>query len=234
MTPALVIFDFDGVIADSEIIALAELQSCLADHGLNLPIETLIDRFLGASLASITAALADHTGAPVPEDFREAWYTRLFARYRAELQPVPGIVELLDRLDRDEVDYCIASGSSHRRLGFALECLGLTGRFRGRAFSADDVTHGKPAPDLMLFAAARFGCPPDHCIVVEDATAGVLAAMSAGMRAIGFVGGRHLADRTDRQAERLSQAGTFANARTHSETFTLLAQALHRPRPACG
>ncbi|WP_164738217.1 HAD family hydrolase [Frigidibacter oleivorans] len=216
------IFDFDGVIADSEIIALAELQDCLADHGLTLPMDSLIDRFLGASLSSITAALAEHTGAPVHDDFREVWYARLFDRYRRELQPVPGIMALLDRLDCDGVDYCIASGSSDRRLGVALECLDLAGRFHGRAFSADDVARGKPAPDLMLFAAARRGRTPGDCIVVEDATAGVTAARSAGMRAIGFVGGTHLAPVAKRQAERLARAGTFATSANHAQTAELL------------
>lgn len=231
MSAALVIFDFDGVIADSEIIALAELQICLADHGLSLPMDRLIDRFLGASLSTITAALAEHTGAPVHVDFREVWYARLFDRYRRELQPVPGIMTLLDRLDRDGVDYCIASGSSERRLGVALECLDLTGRFHGRAFSADDVARGKPAPDLMLFAAARRGRSPADCIVVEDATAGVTAARSAGMRAIGFVGGTHLQTVAQRQAERLVGAGALATSANHAQTGELLrgVSSGHRP-----
>lgn len=218
----LVIFDFDGVIADSEIIALAELQVCLAQQGLSLPMEALIDRFLGASLASITEALADHTGQPVAEGFREAWYSSLFARYTCELQLVPGITELFDRLEDAGIDYCIASGSSHRRLGFAMDCLGLGARFRGRAYSAEDVTRGKPEPDLMLFAAhhRRAQCP--DCIVVEDATAGVTSARRAGMRAVGFVGGAHLADRATRQAERLARAGTCATASTHARTGDLL------------
>lgn len=223
---ALAIFDFDGVIADSEIIALAELQACLAEYGLHLSIEALIDRFLGASLASITAALASHTGTPVPEEFREAWYARLFARYARELQPVPGILALFDRLEAAGVDYCIASGSSHRRLSYALACLGLTERFAARAFSAEDVAEGKPAPDLMLFAAARRGITPERCIVIEDATAGVIAARRAGMRAIGFVGGRHLAPCAPRQAARLAEAGTFATTQTHSETGDLLLRSL--------
>lgn len=218
----LAIFDFDGVIADSEIIALAELRACLAEYGLHLPIETLMDRFLGASLASITAALAAHTGAAVPEGFRDAWYDRLFARYARELQPVPGILAVFDRLETAGIDYCIASGSSHRRLGFALHCLGLTERFAGRAFSAEDVAEGKPAPDLMLFAAAQRGVAPENCLVIEDATSGVTAAQRAGMRAIGFVGGRHLAPCAPRQAARLAEAGAFATAQTHAETGDLL------------
>jgi len=223
----LVIFDFDGVIADSEIIALAELQACLAAHGLDLPMESLIDRFLGASLANITQALADHTGSPVSEDFREAWYAGLFARYRRELQRVPGITAVFDSLDRAEIDYCIASGSSHRRLGFALECLGMTARFQGRAFSAEDVVTGKPEPDLMLFAAHRRGATCPGCIVVEDATAGVISARRAGMRAVGFVGGSHLRPLAERQAERLIQAGTFATAVSHVETAELLLAKLY-------
>lgn len=230
MTARLVIFDFDGVIADSEIIALAELQACLAEYGLELTMDALIDRFLGASLASIVAALAEHTGAPVPEEFREAWYSRLFARYRRELQPVPGILDLFARLDRAGVDCCIASGSSHRRLGFALDCLDLTERFRGRAFSAEDVARGKPAPDLMLFAADRCGLAPAGCVVIEDATAGVTAARAAGMRALGFVGGQHLQTGAPRQAERLLAAGAVAIARSHDETAALLSGLLPVPQ----
>ena len=218
----LVIFDFDGVIADSEIIALAELQTCLAEHGLELSMEALIDRFLGASLASITRALADHTGRPVSDEFRAAWYAGLFARYRRELQPVPGFFALLDRLDRAGIDYCIASGSSHRRLGFALDCLDLTMRFQGRAFSAEDVMTGKPEPDLMLLAAHQRGAPCPGCIVVEDATAGVISARRAGMRAVGFVGGSHLQDLAERHSGRLVEAGTFATARDHGQTKDVL------------
>ncbi|NUB45949.1 HAD family phosphatase [Fertoebacter nigrum] len=218
----LVIFDFDGVIADSEIIALAELQTCLAAHGLDLSMETLIDRFLGASLASITQALADHTGADVAGDFREAWYSGLFARYRCELTAVPGINALFDFLDEARIDYCIASGSSHRRLGFALDCLDLTERFAGRAFSAEDVMTGKPEPDLMLLAAHRRGAACQDCIVVEDATAGVLSARRAGMRAVGFVGGSHLKDLREHQSRRLTEAGTFATAIDHGHTREFL------------
>jgi HAD superfamily hydrolase (TIGR01509 family) len=228
----LVIFDFDGVIADSEIIALAELQTCLAEHGLDLPMEALIDRFLGASLASITQALADHTGSPVSKAFREAWYSGLFARYRRELQPVPGITALFDSLDRGEIDYCIASGSSHRRLGFALDCLGMTARFQGRAFSAEDVLTGKPEPDLMLFAAHRRGAACPDCIVVEDATAGVISARRAGMRAVGFVGGSHLKDLADLQSKRLAEAGTFATVADHAQTEDLLLGLVHPARLA--
>lgn len=218
----LVIFDFDGVIADSEIIALAELQTCLATQGLDLPMESLMDRFLGASLAAITGALAEHTGHPVPDDFRESWYARLFARYTRELQSVPGIATLFDRLDQAGIDYCIASGSSHRRLGFAMTCLGLTGRFQGRAYSAEDVATGKPEPDLMLFAAHRRGAACPDCIVIEDATAGVTSARRAGMRALGFVGGTHLRAMTERQAQRLALAGTFATVATHAQAGDLL------------
>lgn len=222
----LIIFDFDGVIANSEIIALAELQACLAEHGLDLEMEALIDRFLGASLTAITAALAE-SGRRIDENaFRERWYDRLFLRYRAELRPVDGIEALLDRLEAAGLDYCIASGSSHRRLDFALRCIGLTGRFDGRAFSAEDVTCGKPEPDLMLYAAARRGVRRPDCVVVEDATSGVRSARRAGMRAIGFVGADHLAQDRARQAARLRQCGAFDIADTHRRSGDLLLDAL--------
>jgi HAD superfamily hydrolase (TIGR01509 family) len=222
----LVIFDFDGVIANSEIIALAELQACLADYGLQFSREQLIDRFLGSSLNAITALLADHTGRDAESAFRASWYDRLFRRYQSELRPVEGILVLFDRLESAGLDYCIASGSSHQRLQFALRCIGLTDRFHDRAFSAEDVQCGKPEPDLMLFAAARRGARRQDCIVVEDATSGVLSARRAGMRAIGFVGGDHLAHDRDRQAARLMAAGTYAVAERHDQVLGWLLDAL--------
>lgn len=212
----LVIFDFDGVIADSESIALEELGRILAEHGLLMDQPTLMDRFLGASLASIVAVLQAETGQVVGDAFRRTWHDRLFARYRRELLPVPGIVGLLDALDAAGIDYCIASGSSPGRLAVALDCLCLAARFAGRAFSAEEVPRGKPAPDLMFHAAARRGVPPADCLVVEDAVAGVRAARAAGMRVIGFLGGSHLAQSQDRQGRALIAHGAEALVLSHA------------------
>ncbi len=188
----LVIFDFDGVLADSEIIALAELQRCLGDLGLQMTWDELIERFLGASTADIMAFVNAHCGKGVGAQVKETWYGRLFARYDKELHIMPNARDLLTRLDRVQIRYCIASGGTRKRLRFGLEQIGLSKNFDGAAFSAESVDGGKPEPDIFLFAANSMGVPSDACLVVEDAAVGVEAARRAGMNVLGYVGGRHL------------------------------------------
>ena len=84
---------------------------------------------------------------------------------------------------------CVASSSSHEMLQFTLGLTGLLDRFSGRIFSAEDVTHGKPAPDLFLHAARSMGVHPDHCAVVEDSVSGVTAALAAEMTVFAYAGG---------------------------------------------
>jgi HAD superfamily hydrolase (TIGR01509 family) len=96
---------------------------------------------------------------------------------------------VLDALDAGGVRTCVASSGSHAKMERTLGRTGLYDRFRGRIFSADEVTHGKPAPDLFLHAAARMGVVVEECAVVEDSVYGVRAAVEAGMRVLGYAGG---------------------------------------------
>lgn len=207
---AAVIFDFDGVLVDSEVIALAELGKCLAEFGIELDSNELIAQFLGSSFGDIEAFVHLETGENPPNTLRETWYGRLFARYPLELSIMPGALELLDELDARNIKYCIASGGSYRRLNFALKVTALAGRFPGLAYSADSVPSGKPEPDLFFYAANQLGVSPENCLVVEDAVAGVRAATRAGMRSLAFVGGGHLSGYRDLQGGRLSGAGATA------------------------
>ena len=99
---------------------------------------------------------------------------------------MPGIVEALDEI---ATPVCVASSGSHDKMRFTLGKTGLFDRFDGRIFSVDQVEHGKPAPDIFLFAAAQMGTPPARCAVVEDSVSGVMAALSADMSAFAFAGG---------------------------------------------
>jgi HAD superfamily hydrolase (TIGR01509 family) len=101
---------------------------------------------------------------------------------------VPGIVEALDTI-MPKLESCVASSGSHAKMRHTLGRTGLYDRFSGRIFSAEEVAHGKPAPDLFLHAAASMGVPPEHCVVVEDSRHGVRAARAAGMRSLGYAGG---------------------------------------------
>lgn len=211
-TTKLVIFDFDGVLANSEIIALYELGKCLTSFGITLGTAELASRFLGVSLGDIVTYVRERIG-PVDEDvFRAQWYGALFSRYQDELTLMPGANDLLDRLDTLCIRYCVASGGSVTRLGFAMDILGLGPRFDGKAFSADLVGVGKPSPDLFLFAARKMGVDVKDCLVVEDAAAGVDAARAARIRCLGFVGGDHLAADRDHYARLLLERGADAIA----------------------
>lgn len=188
-----VIFDFDGVVADSETFSLGTLRDALADFGLAMPLEEVRARFLGKSLKTIEAHVVAQKGCGAADGFAEAWQATLFATFRAELRAMPGVVSVLDALDRVQTPYCIASSSSFERLGVALSAMRLTERFT-HVFSAEQVDRGKPAPDLFLLAATHLNVEPADCLVIEDSPHGIQAATAAGMRSIGFVGGDHLRD----------------------------------------
>lgn len=184
----LVIFDCDGVLVDSEPIGLRILLDTLAEAGLALDPAVAHDRFLGRSLASTVAILAADFGLGLDEAALGAMRVRLYAAFRAELRPIPGVAATLDALG---CPFCVASSSQPERLELSLRVTGLWPRFEGKVFSATMVAEGKPAPDLFLHAALVMGFAPRDCLVVEDSPAGVLAAQAAGMRAIGFLGGGH-------------------------------------------
>ena len=166
--PDLVIFDFDGVLIDSEAIALAELAGLMTDLGVAIDVATARNLFLGNTIGTAADWAAERGAALRGDAFAEAWYDRLFARYEAELRPMPGAEALLAALQAAGLPFCIATGGSVRRLAFALERTGLDRFFpEGHAHSADAVARGKPAPDLFLHAAACHGVAPGRCLVIE-------------------------------------------------------------------
>jgi HAD superfamily hydrolase (TIGR01509 family) len=188
----LVIFDCDGVLVDSERLAVREEAALLAELGWPLSQAEVIERFMGRSQAFMVQAILEQLGGRLPD----GWQERLGRRYRevfdAELTPVDGIMEALDRI---ATPTCVASSGSHQMLRHTLELTGLYDRFAGRIFSASEVAQGKPAPDLFLHAATRLGADPAACAVVEDSRYGVQAARAAGMRAFGYTGGLTPPDR---------------------------------------
>jgi len=203
--PALVIFDFDGVVADSEVISLATLADALRKYDIDLTLAEVRRRFLGKSIDKIIAEVRGQSAEVQWDGFVPHWHGILFARFAKDLTPVPGVVNLLDRLDAAGLPYCIASSSGFERIRFALDVMGLSPRF-SHVFSAQEVRRGKPAPDLFLHAASQMGETPDRCLVIEDSPYGIQAARSAGMRAIGFLGGAHLSDiQVDHQTLLLAQ-----------------------------
>ena len=181
----LIIFDCDGVLVDSEPIAIRVDALMLARVGMPLPESEIVERFVGRSPAVMREALEEHLGRRLPADW-DAEFRRLYDEaYAAELQPVPGIQDALDAIT---LPTCVASSSDPGPLRHKLELTGLYGRFAGRIFSATQVRNGKPAPDLFLLAAERMGARPEACAVVEDSRYGVQAARAAGMDAFAYAG----------------------------------------------
>jgi HAD superfamily hydrolase (TIGR01509 family) len=186
----LVLFDCDGVLVDSEPIALRLLVSTLAAAGVALTPAEADALFLGRSLAATREIVARDYGVSFTDAALDDMRRALYAAFRAELRPIPGITDALDALP---CPYCVASSSQPERIEFSLTVAGLWPRFTGRAFSATMVEHGKPAPDLFLHAARTLGYPSPACLVVEDSPAGIMAAQAAGMRVVAFTGGSHAA-----------------------------------------
>ncbi|MFB7613388.1 HAD family hydrolase [Kitasatospora sp. NPDC056181] len=182
----LVIFDCDGVLVDSERIA-ARVQIALgAELGWPLTEAEVIARFIGRSQASIGAQIEERLGA----ETAALWWQRFEQLHREEvdtrLEAVDGLPGALDAIT---LPTCVASSGSHEKMRHTLGRTGLYERFAGRIHSATEVAHGKPAPDLFLYAARRMGVDPAACAVVEDSRPGVQAARAAGMRAFGYAGG---------------------------------------------
>ncbi len=151
--------------------------------GWPLTEEEIAERFVGRSESHMREELGKHLESELPEDW-DAEFSHLYRdAFLRELETVEGIVEALDRI---AVPTCVASSGSHTKMRMTLGRTGLFDRFEGRIFSADEVTNGKPAPDLFLHAAARMGASPASCAVVEDSRFGVEAARAAGMAVIGL------------------------------------------------
>jgi len=184
--PDLVILDCDGVLVDSERIAVRVGMDCLRALGWVLTQDEYVERFTGCSHEHWRREVREHLGGSLPADWEAGIDARFDLAVEHELRPVPGVVAALDRIGAPT---CVASNGSHAKIGRSLALTGLTHRFRGRIFSAQDVGVGKPAPDLFLHAAERLGAVPGRCVVVEDSPFGARAARSAGMRCLAFTGG---------------------------------------------
>jgi HAD superfamily hydrolase (TIGR01509 family) len=194
----LIIFDCDGVLVDSERLSLRVDALFLDRLGWPMAESEIIERFVGRSDVDMRAEIEERIGRPIPADV-DREFDRLYREtFDAELRRVDGIVEALDSIAAAGVPICVASSGGHAKIRRSLELTGLTGYFDDRIFSAADVAHGKPAPDLFLHAASRMGAAPTRSAVVEDSAFGVDASIAAGMRAFAYAGGVTPADRLAR------------------------------------
>ena len=214
---ACIIFDCDGVLVDSEHIKSDAVARHLAELGISTSGPALLEQFSGVPAAEMFRVLAVETGVSIPPSHVEEAQAIKLARCAAvgDALAMPGVHECLAMLGGAAV--CVASSSSPTMLEGLLKQARLWDRFAPHIFSVAEVTRGKPAPDLFLFAARRMRVAPEKCVVIEDSVAGVEAAKAAAMIAIGFAGGSHC--RPD-HAARLYAAGArkvFMNMESLSE-----------------
>ena len=186
----MIIFDCNGVLVDSEPIAMSVAAEELQRVGLRVTPEIVARYFTGRRPADMFAEVEAATGIKLPHGFASFVANKTLKRLRDEVRTMPHVVHALTWLRGPKA---VASSSPLDRVCASLECTDLLRFFEPHVFSASHVAAGKPAPDLFLHVAGCTGKNPADCIVVEDSPAGVLAAVAAGMTAIGFVGGGHAA-----------------------------------------
>ena len=206
------IFDFDGVIADSEAIANSVLAEVVTALGHPTTLDQSLSRYAHRRWVDVIAEIESAIGAPVPADFSGALKRATLDRFRTDLKEVSGAADFIRRFSH--VPRCIASSSSIDRLQLCLEVLKLDAAFGANVFSADMVARGKPHPDIFLFAAAKLGVNPGECLVIEDSAGGIQAAVAAGMTAVGLCAASHIRDGHD---VRLRDAGAVHLAHSWPE-----------------
>jgi HAD superfamily hydrolase (TIGR01509 family) len=208
----LIIFDFDGVLADSELLANAVLAEAISELGVPTTTDDSLRLYMGKRFPEVIAAVESAVGHSLPPDFPDAFQQRTFARFRNELRLVDGARSYIEAFP--EVPRCIASSSSPDRLAMCLDLLHLTELFGPHVFSASAVARGKPYPDIFLHAARQMRVDPSDALVIEDSAGGVQGAVAAGMTVIGLLAASHV---RSGHAARLKAAGAHYIASTFAE-----------------
>jgi HAD superfamily hydrolase (TIGR01509 family) len=188
--PELVILDCDGVLVDSEAVSNAVLAEALCAAGVPTTADQAHARYRGTQLQDITEDVLARSGMTLSDDFWDNFQRDRAAAFENTLLPIAGAAETVAAVKAAGIAVCVASQGRRAKTELTLGLTGLRGLFDDRAiFSAYDVPRGKPHPDLFLYAAQQMQTPVASCIVVEDTTIGVRAALAAEMTAIGLASG---------------------------------------------
>ena len=215
--PELIILDFDGVVADSELLSNTTLAEYLTSEGLPTTVEHAMTRYMGRRWADCEARIAEDFGRPLRPNFHDHYRAFENGRMRRDVRPVRGAASFL--ATQSHLRFCVASSSSVSWLEHGVDKFGLRQHLGTNLFSATEVANGKPAPDIFLMAANRMGADPEKCVVIEDSAAGVQGAVAANMLAIGFLGGAHI---RPGHSEKLVAAGAHGLADTFDHVARLL------------
>ncbi len=192
MNISAIIFDCDGVLVNTEELAVGLERDHLARIGLDYEYNDFVTRFTGLSDVDFFAELdADHRkkfGEALPVDFEQSVNDAKWPLFEAELRAITGIADFASGLARPKA---VASSAPTVDLVRKLHMADLHDVFDPHIYSTQLVTNGKPAPDIYVFAANKLNCAAEECVVIEDSVNGVLGGVAAGMTVWGFIGGGH-------------------------------------------
>jgi HAD superfamily hydrolase (TIGR01509 family) len=178
-----VIFDCDGVLIDSETIAIGTLVGMANDLGAKMDLEESIINLKGKSLNLCLDIVAGLIDKPLPETFEADYRTNTFKAFKENIQPIKGIKDVLDHLN---LPFCVASSGPENKIRLNLEVTGLLPYFENKIFSCYTIQKWKPEPDIFLWAAKTMGFEPHECLVIEDSVSGVKAAKKGGFDVFGY------------------------------------------------
>ncbi len=188
VAPEVIVFDCDGVLVDSEPITAEVMAELITEIGVPTTPEDVMHEYVGDWWPDSMRKIEEKLGDPLPPDFTETYRTRQDAALSEGVEPVAGVIEVVDAIEAAGLKTCVASNGPHPKMEITMGSAGIRERFEGRIFSSADVERGKPAPDLFLHVAERMGVAPEACVVVEDSALGVRGARAAGMPAYGYTG----------------------------------------------
>lgn len=186
-----VLFDNDGTIVDSEIIAARIMLKLLAQQGFQMSERDYNMRFPGLRTRDIVLALQAEEGFVPPEHFIRQIHDEHKEAFHRSLRAIPGMTTLFRNL---KVPKSMVSNGSVRHVEMCLRRVRLLGALDGQIFSAEHVANPKPSPEVYLLALEKLGLSPHETLVVEDSVTGVVAAKSAGIQVVGFLGASHIHD----------------------------------------
>ncbi|AZG12819.1 MULTISPECIES: HAD family hydrolase [Cupriavidus] len=201
-----VIFDCDGVLVDSEPIVHRVLNRVLNELGIEITLEESMQWFLGRAVRDELGNIEARLGKPLPRNFLSEWFVRRDAALIEELEAVPHIRQTIEAIKARGLPVCVASGADRIKVKLQLTHTALLDLFtddtREHIFTASEVEHSKPAPDVYLLAARTMNVDPARCAVIEDSPTGATAGVAAGMTVFGY------AARTDADALRATGVRT--------------------------
>lgn len=192
--PQAIIFDFDGVLLESEFEGNLQLAELLTELGHHTTVDEALRYFVGYSGQQFLDAIEQRIGAPLPPEFHARIREQSLKALREGVRAVAGAVEFVRSLPPD-LPKAVASSSSTRWIRGHLDHLGLADAFGDHVYSGrEHVARGKPAPDLYLHAARELGVDIGRCVIIEDSEVGATGALASGATVIGLAAGSHCLD----------------------------------------